>query len=405
MRNRVICLIFLTGMLSLLAGCEPISDGGGRKVKFTATSKGSVATKTSYTGENGGYAIIGWGSNDMIRIYSPNTNYLTGQDGAAHEIGETGAGQTTVNYVYDDYYLTNITTDGHESKANLSNTLGENEDETTASPDGRGLYWNASSGNATFYGVYPKNTGINWFNNGGLAFTLVIPNPNNQTISLTDGVHSPDISSLPLLAMQQNVTSGTKVDLKFYPAFTAFEFNLKSKEGEITLNSFKLSTENDSDHCYMTGTCIYAPGLWSGDPESENPKLFYIENSQIYFIDESNKAYWDGYEECEKSLTVRFPSGTKIDTNKGVTFTLFALPNDLDKVSITLDLTADGVNKVRTLKLQQKDSNNEFQWLTFPAGHKARFKAIAVDKGATWRIFYDVSVNEWVPLDPTQVII
>lgn len=403
MRNRVICLFCLAGILSLLAGCEPISDGGGRKVKFTATSKGSVATKTSYTGEDGGYAIIGWGSNDMIRIYSPNTNYLTGQDGAAHEIGETGAGQTTVNYVYDDYYLTNITTNGHESKANLSNTLGENEDESTASPDGRGLYWNASSGNATFYGVYPKETGINSFNNGGLAFDIVIPN--SQSVTFQNGVHNPDISSLPLLAMQQTVTIRDKVDLKFYPAFTAFEFNLKSKEGEITLNSFKLSTENPSDHCYMTGTCIYAPGLWH-DTQSENQKLFYIENSQIYFIDESNIAYWTGYEECEKSLTVGFPSGTKIDTNNGVTFTLFALPNDLDKVSITIDLTADGVNKVRTLKLQKRETSDApYEWLTFPAGHKARFKAIAVDKGATWRIFYDVSVNEWVPLDPTQVII
>lgn len=391
MRNRVICLFCLAGMmLFLAAGCETTFEQKGRDVKFTATSKGSVSTKTAYGNEDGGYAIIEWKANDQIRIYSPNTNYLYGSGGDAAVIVGEGEGQTQFEgYVYDDYTLIpSSTISGHIHTATL-----ENLDQSEENPDGRGLYWNlsgtTSENEATFYAAYPTNTGVSWYSNG-LSFDLNIPNRQSVTFD-ANGVHTPSISSLPLLAMQQNVQSGDQVNLEFYPAFSAFEFNLKS-EDLITLNSFTLETACDTS--YVTGTCIYNPALKKKSGE------FYIQNNQIYFIADS---YWAGsYELCSKSLTVNFPSGTQIGPVEGttqskeVTFTLFALPNDLDQVSITVNLTADGLTTSRKLKLQQKDSNSEFQWITFPAGRKARIKGLAVDKGSKWQLQIDDEVLPWI---------
>ena len=158
----------------------------------------------------------------------------------------------------------------------------------------------------------------------------------------------------------------------------------------------------------MTGACIYAPALKEdGDP-------FYIKNSKIYYFDETTKE--TDSDPCKKELTITFPGGTTISRTKQVTFTLFALPNDISKASITINLEVDGQEKPRTLKLQQqqKNANNElvvgtdgkpvYDWITFPAGHKARIKGLAVDKGATWKIFFGVSVDDWKELDPTTIV-
>ena len=390
MRNRVICLFCLAVMaLFLAAGCETTFEQKERDVKFTATSKGSVFTKTAYGNEDGGYAIIEWKANDQIRIYSPNTNYLMGSGGDAGVVVGGGEGQTQFEYVYDDYTLIPSTISGHIHNATLENIPTSDDN-----PDGRGLYWNlsgtTSDDKATFYSAYPTNIGVSWYSNG-LSFDLKIPN--SQSVSFNaNGVHEPAISSLPLLAMQQNVQSGDQVNLEFYPAFSAFEFNLKS-EDLITLNSFTLETASDTS--YVTGTCIYNPAL----PDKKSGE-FYIMNHEIYFI---AGEYWaqSSYELCSKSLTVNFPTGTQIGpvdetTSKEVTFTLFALPNDLDQVSITVNLTADGLTTSRKLKLQQKDSNSEFQWITFPAGHKARIKGLAVDKGSKWQLQIDDQVLPWI---------
>ena len=390
MRNRVICLFCLAVMaLFLAAGCETTFEQKERDVKFTATSKGSVFTKTAYGNEDGGYAIIEWKANDQIRIYSPNTNYLMGSGGDAGVVVGGGEGQTQFEYVYDDYTLIPSTISGHIHNATLENIPTSDDN-----PDGRGLYWNlsgtTSDDKATFYSAYPTNIGVSWYSNG-LSFDLKIPNRQSVTFD-ANGVHTPSISSLPLLAMQQNVQSGDQVNLEFYPAFSAFEFNLKS-EDLITLNSFTLETASDTS--YVTGTCIYNPAL----PDKKSGE-FYIMNHEIYFI---AGEYWaqSSYELCSKSLTVNFPTGTQIGpvdetTSKEVTFTLFALPNDLDQVSITVNLTADGLTTSRKLKLQQKDSNSEFQWITFPAGHKARIKGLAVDKGSKWQLQIDDQVLPWI---------
>ncbi|MBQ5935073.1 MAG: hypothetical protein IJL68_03590 [Bacteroidales bacterium] len=395
MRNRVICHLCLAGiMLYLAAGCETTFEQKGRDVKFTASSRGSVSTKTAYGDETSdGYAIIEWKANDRIRIYSPNTTYLIGSEGSAEVIVGEGDGQTEYPVVYDDYTLVPGDITGHIHNATLKN-VGVSDNEN---PDGRGLYWNVSEGQANFYSAYPTDVGIGWYE-GGLTFELKIPNDQDPFAETP----KPQFNTLPLLAMQSGVSSGQKVNLEFYPAFTAFEFNLKS-EDLITLNSFTLETS--SDNCYVTGTCFYNPALTKKTGDN-----FYIKNDQIYFVAPIPEfpTYWDGtsYELCKKSLTINFPTGTQIGPAVGetpakeVTFTLFALPNDLDQMSITVNLTTtDGSTKSRKLKLQQKDSNNEFQWITFPAGHKAKIKGLAVDGGSKWKLNIKADVLDWTFYD------
>ena len=361
--SRFYILLLLAAVSTLLAACEPVSDGG-RQVRFTASSGGSSMTKTQYDGENenGTYAIIAWGDTDKIRIYSPSTSSLQGSDGQTVDPTASGT-PTEYNYVYADYGLTNITRSGHEDKANLDLSAG----------NANGLSWKTDGGSATFFGAYPSTTGISWYQ-GGLAFNVVVPG--SQTITFDDsGVHTPDISSYSLLAMQ-TANNGEAVNLRFFPAFTAFEFHLKSKFDEITLNSVTLTTA--ANDAYMTGTCIYNPALEKKGGEEE----FFIKNEKLYFFGS----------ECSKSLTVAFPAETKITTNKEVSFTLFALPNDLSQMSITINCTVNGQTKDRKLNLKYSGGD----WVTFPAGHKALITGLALDSGATWLLTINGEVLPWI---------
>lgn len=402
MKKQILSIILLAGLMSLLAGCETTFEQKGRDVKFTASSRGSVSTKTAYGAETtDGYAIIKWKADDQIRIYSPNTTYLIGSAGSAEVVVGAGDGQTQYPVVYDDYTLVpGDITNGHIHNATLENV------QSSSNEDGRGLYWNVSggsSGQANFYSAYPTNVGISWYS-GGLSFDVNIPNDQDPFAETP----KPQFNTLPLLAMQSGVTSGQSVNLEFYPAFTAFEFNLKS-EDLITLNSFTLETS--SDECWVTGTCFYNPAL------KEQGAAFYLKNDQIYFVAPIPDAptYWNNtsYELCNKSLTINFPPGTQIgpavgdDPAKEVTFTLYALPNDLDQMSITVNLTAnDGPGgaaetRSRKLKLQKKEtSDGPYEWITFPAGHKAKIIGLAVDKGTTWKYKIQVDPNQ-LPWDLT----
>ena len=117
MKKQILSIILLACVMSLLAGCETTFEQKGRDVKFTASSRGSVSTKTAYGDETeDGYAIIEWKADDRIRIYSPNTTYLIGSEGV---VGE-GNGQTEHPVVYDDYTLApGDITNGHTHNATL----------------------------------------------------------------------------------------------------------------------------------------------------------------------------------------------------------------------------------------------------------------------------------------------
>ena len=76
MKNRLaIITILIASAAMLLSGCDQTQEMDGKKVQFSARSKGYPSTKTSYsayvTENNTVYQRINWEDGDRIRIYNP----------------------------------------------------------------------------------------------------------------------------------------------------------------------------------------------------------------------------------------------------------------------------------------------------------------------------------------------
>jgi hypothetical protein len=317
-------LLFGAAALLLLAGCAGLPDDGSSRVRFNARSYGN-ATKTSYGTVGDTYVPIVWSENDNIRIYCPKD-------------GDVSSSWSNDDYFYADYVLTDISTEGRNSRANL------------APADDNGLVWGSGTESTTFYSVYPKTLGIQKNAAGHLAATVVIPASQSG---------SSDISSLPLVARATG-SRGSGVSLEFSPAFSAFEFTIKSDTGcgDLTLNSFTLSSTTDN----VAGTGYY-------DLDTET---FTCDGTP------------------SKSAMVSFSSGRTITESQGTTFTIFTLPVDMTNMSITVNITKGGTTVSRSLKLNEGSTP-----LTFTAGHYTRIYGLAVKDGLR------ISVNSRLvdPLD------
>lgn len=102
-KNRVfISTLLLAVALTVTTSCDPLLNVEGRKVKFSAVSKASLATKTAYGDYTGGYQIIGWSENDKIRIYSPDTNISVENNGSEGNPGNSGNVPTDASWTPTD---------------------------------------------------------------------------------------------------------------------------------------------------------------------------------------------------------------------------------------------------------------------------------------------------------------
>ena len=356
----VITLLLAASMV-VLAGCDPTIDVSGRKVKFTAASKATPATKTAYVGQpSGGWQTIGWVSGntpDKIRIYCPK------EDGVFSYFGDTATWTETdqvfsLDYVYADYTIKGVSNSGHESNASLANV------------DGNGLIWSGSDA-ATFYAAYPYSTAICSNTSNQLRFALQIPA--GQTGDPAD------VADMPLLAIQKDVAGGSDVHLDFYPAFSAYEFHLKSAdETKLTIDSFTLSSASTDTKMWLTGTCYYDLNRLSNTSMVVADDPHFLKNSALDFDSD-----------CGRSITISV--GQEITKTTEATFTLFALPCAIDQMSISVTFTPEGgTQTTKSLKLKKNDN-----WITFPAGHKALITGLAVEAGAQW--------NYKIQLDPDSI--
>ena len=127
------------------------------------------------------------------------------------------------------------------------------------------------------------------------------------------------------------------VIIYFYPAFTTFQFTLKSESGSgnLTLNSVKLSTT--ADDSYVTGTGYYT----------------FTGGTFVY----------DGTP--SKDVTVTFNPKLAITEEDAATFTIFALPVSLTKMTLTVNWTKDGTIVEKSLKLNENGSPIDFAACNF----------------------------------------
>lgn len=368
MKNKAsFSVILLAIALMVTTACDPaLNAEGGRKVRFTAVSKTSPATKTVYGSPvTSGIQAIYWTGADKIRIYSPDTNvYIQNSDPSVPNGNWKPTNEAfELDYWYADYQLVPYAND--PSKATLENA------------NGNGLAWNGN-GTATFYAAYPYNTAISATlrdanNNNKPYLRLAVQVPASQT------GNEDDVEDMPMIAIQPNVSSGEEVKLDFYPAFSAFEFHLKSADDQsLTLNSFKLESGTSSEP--LTGYCHYNLNLLPTESvAAEGYDSHYLKNTALSFD--------------EAGTSVEIPLNQTITNSSEAVFTLFTLPVALSNLTISVTFTpAGGSQMTKSLKLKQND-----EWITFRAGHKARITGMALEAGEQWnfRIELDSEARPW----------
>lgn len=343
---------------AIFTGCEKndLFSRKGEIVRFSAVSSGAPTTKTSYDQGDlvDGYQLINWGGNDTIRIWSDN---------ALHRYGD--------NQHWADYYTTGYSVSGHESTATLAakqlyNTDNDNENNTA-----NGLVWGEEKV-CQFWGIYPskKNIPMTIGENGAVNATLPASYtlPSSSSTKTEGGgeisykVYAPDMNYAFMTAYEKVENAPEKVNLKFNPAFTAFELYISSSEEEtegFTVNSIGL-IGND----------------WLAGP-------FTMTAGDLGTVAAANGA--------SKTVTASFSSAVKIEPSNGVNVTLFTIPKtNEDAISLQIATTDGGK---ATLKFTEKGSKEAYK---FEAGHKYRIHLLKV--GGRWMINFggdDMDVEPW----------
>ena len=383
-------LTLLAAIALLLTGCNPILPSGGKSVKFTANSKSQPATKTTYAGNAAStgstHEDIYWSPNDAIRIYS-------GDPSVVRPVIQTENG------VCADYKL--VVPNATSTRASLENEASN------------GLEWlDDPTGTAvTFYAVYPRSTRGSEYG----WFTMSIPSEQTfATPTGTDMTHAYMLAQNTLKKEQFN----SEVSLDFYPAFTAFQINLKSKDDELTLKKFRIYSEDN----HLAGD-YYGKLIAVNDSERENEYFAFNIDKTLRMdfacvLDDNNQPT-----SLQNEVFVEFPyyetetetqKNTKISPTSAVDFTLLALPYGIVNATETYDTKPyltnlwlevtylkNGVREQKRLALKQTTNGVE-SFIEFSACKKYRLNALAV--GDSWKIYLGVSVDDWKELDPTTIV-
>ncbi|MBQ6302379.1 MAG: hypothetical protein IJK75_08345 [Bacteroidales bacterium] len=389
MNNRfAIITILIASAAMLLSGCDQTQEQYGKKVQFSASTKGAPSTKTSYSGyfrekdNTPLYQRINWEAGDVIRIYSPKGEGNLWSPNMDLEATNVITGNPYLKLVFSDYTLNTISPDPEkpwQSTAKLYNN-GDN-----------GLTWTGNT--ATFYGAYPVNDADNDgmdekliphaldYGSGGqtvqhLLMEINVPGAgeNGQTGDSTL------VSTMPLLA-KAVVQNGNPVKLDFYPYFSAYEFNLKSKDQAMIINSLTVSAEEG-----------YIWGRFFWDITSNTP--FNYNSTPEHPLNE----------ETSRTITVSREGGWAISPTQEANITIFGLPNDLGKITLTINFTTGGVTKNATLFLYDPANPTGDSYAVFSACKKTRIKGLQI--GGVWKIFIAaVDVDEWQEVGTTTLII
>ena len=376
--NTRIITTALLGSQILAGGCTKtayVHRSG--PIEFASSSRGNMSTKTVYgddlTDETTKITrqALNWKTGDKITIASP-------QAPVQNDAGATPAHAS-------DYVVT-LVKEGVPSTGSLSNA------------DVNGLMWDENyKGKYDFYAVYP-NVGENVlsldYSKG--EFTAVIPDKQDVTGTPTTGTdpypksdqnityskYQPDMAYAFMSAATKGVTppEGTeKVELKFFPAFTAFEFFVSSQDEEIELTEFEILSPEETDK--LAGEFTKEAGE-DGDEA----------------VPASSATY---------SVKAAFPAETKVTKDNGLNFTVFTLPVT-NTGALRLRFTSkDGENATKTSRLDLKYSdkrNEDGEYVAgddkhgtpyqFIGGHKYRIHMMKLP-ASQWRITISADFDEW----------
>ena len=378
-------------VLILLSGCETfIHTTKSREVTFGVRTYSGLATKTAYSGstvtvgedpDKITYERINWLDGDKIRIYSPEV---------VRRFSELNNNKL---YHWADYAIVGSTIDntvnnGRSSQAKLQ-PLNKDTDFST----GNGLFWSDDmvGQTASFYAVYPAPAeddaeGLTQTSDGwtpaGAKGTISCSLPGPQAFS-----QKGNMEYAYMTACAPNVAFEDNVDLKFYPAYTAFEFHLAidatASVNELYFGEFKLSSTVSSlfgsydvicnttnpDNPAYTNLPAFSDGTAGEDDSANNSISVDLNNYKL----------------------VKSGSG---EGNTELVFTVFALPQDLEHLSISFQTGPSADSYVtRTLDFK-KTTDNVVSWLTFKGCAKHVIKGLAM-KGEMWMLEIDGLVLPW----------
>ena len=374
MRKNAKILLLLAGIVLTLAGCQKgttPSDLTGKAVRFAATSE-SLSTRTSFTGagtQDGDksdefnrlyltHERINWKEGDQVMIASDYATVLDDPDTK-----------------YATYTVASFTEDGNKSYATLEEKVGTEE-----------LFFTDAE-TYMFWGIYPASFGDgSKLVNAQASYAIsgsqapdTNAEPTTTTVTVGEGADAvtknlktfaADMSQAVMLAAAEGQTA-QNVDMEFYPGFTAFEFTLNSAYADIILHDIVLK------------------------PASASKSLAGSVDAKIK--KEKGSTFTINYPE-EKELTYTFPEGTTITKTDYVTFTVFAVPETIEGLTLEFHLGEDG-SEIQTATLK-KNVGGEKQDISFTGCKKHYLRGIAVKGGWTFKyLTLDIDVMKWEDLE------
>lgn len=376
MRNKSLLFLLAAGLVLSLTGCEKEPDamkGDPQEVRFTIASA-NPETKTAYTNE-GTYADgnliwerIDWVKGDPLLIWSD------------YAVDRVGGNAHAAHYVVGDPIT--IHNEGAPYPNQSWAIIKDNADLGL-------IYDDNHKGTYKFWSIYPSDAAIDPAPTGGTATNAnqvsyqIAGTANLASAETTSGTKTisaegtsvtidtlalkPDMTKAVMLAAVEDAEYNGEVILKYYPAFTAFEYTMVAQGEDVDLTKVVIKSTSD---LAGTVTATVKAGQRTGDSGN--------------VIGASTYSVADG---AAKEITVNLPDGTQITTTDQLTFTVFALPQDI--TGMTLEFY-NGDNLIATGNLK-KDGKD----FTFAACKKHRIYGLAVP-GGKWHLYLEADVLDWI---------
>ena len=296
MKMKAIKLFLLAGVTLLaLSSCQKVEKLGGQAIRFSASS---VGTKTAYDETEPGQ--INWVNDELVRVWSD---------------------KATLRYDASVKYYDYVIADANGKEAMLNNQEGSN-----------GLVYVDDQGDYQFWAVSPADAVAAPPTAGKAEYTI---KADQSGESITDGVIPADMSQAVLLAsatgpwMEYGNTEKT-YQLKFQPAFTAFEITLKGASAMGLEEVIELTKVE----------------LVSGDGLAGDVTATFGTDGLNFAAEVT-------------PLTFTFPEGTTLTQGTTVKFTVFAVPLDGEGLKLKFTL-GDGQVRTATLFKGSGDAATDF---------------------------------------------
>ena len=355
MSKKTTILLLSAGILLSLAGCQKgtLTNQSGQAIRFGAVT--SAPTRTSYSGEGTAdpdnadrlsWERIDWVAGDQIMIAS-----------------DKALSRDNVNYSAVYRVVAPSKKNADVSQASIVND------------EGKGLVWGDDANEEyTFWGVYPAAVGDKNLEEGKVTFSIA-------STQSADSDGKLDMSQAVMLAKITGAKPSDKsVDLQFYPAYTAFEFVITgaaANKSAVPLTKVELISSSNLCGTVTATLAEFTRNNTAGKPIGAST---YVAST-----------------DAGKILTYTFPNGTTVTKDATLTFTVFALPTDINKLQLKF-YSSETDYHIATLKTKVNGVQSDA--ITFDACRKHKIYGLALPEGE-WHVYLEADVQEWLDAQKT----